>query len=83
MNISASIPQRRTLSLIDDVETEEIPKNKKKGIVIYFVQPGDTLWSISKNYFIPPEQLAEFNQLNAKNPLNPGQQLIIPAQKSH
>ena len=83
LNISASIPQRRTLSLIDDVETEEIPKNKKKGIVIYFVQPGDTLWSISKNYFIPPEQLAEFNQLNAKNPLNPGQQLIIPAQKSH
>ncbi|MCC8169766.1 MAG: DUF3794 domain-containing protein, partial [Oscillospiraceae bacterium] len=43
--LNANIIRERNLSIISDVQTEELPEEDRKGIVIYFVQKGDTLCS--------------------------------------
>lgn len=81
LNISADIISKHTFSLISDIDVSEIPGDRKKGLVIYFIQPGDTIWNIAKNYSVSPDEIAEFNKINVKNPLTPGLRLIIPAIK--
>jgi len=78
LGISANISDRHDISVIEDVNFQPIPKERKKGLVIYFVKPGDTLWNIAKNYSVSPEQIAEFNKLSDKNSISPGQKLVIP-----
>ncbi len=51
-------------------------------LVYYTVKPGDTLWSICKNYDgITIEQLKEWNKLSTKSDLKVGQKIkvILPA----
>lgn len=79
LNISANIFSNRTISLISDAELADIPQDKKKGIVIYFVQPGDTLWKIAKNYSVSIDDIAQFNQISDKDNISVGQRLVIPA----
>ena len=81
LTISAKALSAEKMQFISDAENEEIPKDKRKGIVIYFVQPGDTLWKISKEYCVSSEDIAEFNALSDRNNLSAGQRLIIPAKK--
>lgn len=50
-------------------------KNKQK--TEYQAKSGDSLWSIAKRYQVSTESLATWNRLNAKSPLQIGQQLII------
>lgn len=59
----ASLPQ----------ETLDLPANAK----VYTVQPGDTLWDISRKFEgLTVEKLKTLNKLNS-NKLQPGQKLII------
>lgn len=81
LSICAKVIGKCTLMLISDVESEAIPKDKRKGIVIYFVQPGDTLWKIAKEYCVSVDDIAEFNSLSDPSSLSVGQRLIIPAKK--
>lgn len=43
------------------------------------VQKGDTLYSLSKKYKISMKELARLNHLSEKQPLHPGQKLIVSA----
>lgn len=53
------------------------PDENRPSILIYIVQPGDTLWKIAKRYSSSVDTLQNLN--NIKNPdlLMPGQKLII------
>lgn len=57
-------------------EAEEAA-DRDSGIYIYFVQPGDTLWSIAKNYNTTIAALLKHNSLEDHNKLVPGTKLII------
>lgn len=81
LSIGISRQIKKKLSLISDIETEEIPRESRKGIVIYFVQPGDTLWNIAKEYCVATEDIAEFNSLTDKDSLSVGKRLIIPTKR--
>lgn len=48
-------------------------KNPKN---VYYVQPGDTLWSISQKTDAPIDQIKKINRLKG-NELKPGQKLIL------
>lgn len=49
----------------------------EKKELIYHVQPGDTLWNISKKYNgISVEQIKKLNRLRS-NEIKPGQKLIL------
>lgn len=58
-----------------------IPKDNRRSIVKYTVQPGDSIFSISKEYNIKPETIlwANYDLLNDDPTfLSPGWQLTIP-----
>ena len=57
---------------------EEAPVDLRRGIVIYFVQKGDTLWKIAKKYRVPMDMLIKINRLENPDLLNVGQRLLIP-----
>ena len=50
----------------------------KPAILLYVVQPGDSLWKIAKKYNAPLELLKEINQLKNPDLIYPGQKLLIP-----
>lgn len=52
--------------------------DEKPSILLYVVQPGDTLWKIAKRYNAPVELLKEVNQLKNPDLILPGQKLLIP-----
>ncbi|MBN3560583.1 lytic transglycosylase [Aliamphritea spongicola] len=43
----------------------------------YKVNSGDSLWSIARSYNVSPQQIAGWNQMSTKTPLQIGQQLVI------
>ncbi len=76
--IDARAVKKNTVSLITAAEECEIDKEDKKGIVIYFVQPGDSLWGIAKRYRVSQEGISALNGLEEEE-LKPGRQIMIPA----
>ena len=60
---------------------EDAPLDLRHGIVIYFVQPGDSLWKIAKRYQVPMGLIKEVNRLEDENRLMVGQRLLIPSIK--
>ena len=48
----------------------------------YVVQEGDTLWDLSRVYQVSTRQLASWNGMAPRDPLVPGQRLVIWSQES-
>ena len=47
-------------------------------MVVYFVKPGDTLWSIAKKFRSTVEDIARVNEIDNPNILQVSRQLFIP-----
>jgi spore germination protein len=72
----------------DIVEANDLPNPNNlvigQSIVIpiighfYFVQSGDSLYSIGRKFGVSPQQLASVNRININQPLNVGFRLYIP-----
>lgn len=81
VNASASIGRINVIPAIAEIEEEPVDLDslrKRPSIVVYFVKPGDTLWSIAKMYLTTEEMLRNTNELEDNNKLYPGQHLIVP-----
>ena len=63
-----SQPENPFLEISDD----------RPAILLYVVQPNDTLWKIAKKYNAPLEILKEVNALSNPELIYPGQKLLIP-----
>lgn len=48
------------------------------SVIIYFTQPGDTLWKIAKKYSTTMEELRKGNECANREVLLPGEQILIP-----
>lgn len=75
--LSANIVRSRELEVIKNIEEGQQQREDGAGIIICFVQPGDTLWSIAKNYCVPQKAIIEFNDLKDDS-LKCGTRLLIP-----
>ena len=64
--------------IVEEIRTTEAQPAKRAPIVIYFVQSGDTLWSVAKKYRVSPDEIAEINSLDSSQVLRPGTKLLIP-----
>ncbi len=72
----------------DIIEANELPNPNNlvigQAMVIpiighfYFVQSGDSLYTIARKFGISPQELAKINRINANQPLNVGFRLYIP-----
>lgn len=81
ISLNAKVFEERKIELITDAQLSEIDSNHKMGIVIYFVQKGDSLWEIAKRYCVAMDDIIKLNNLDPEKPLMVGQQLIIPVSK--
>lgn len=79
LGIEAKLIQGISIDLIKEAEVCPVEGDDKKGIVIYFVQTGDTMWDIAKRYHVTMDSITELNELE-KEKLEIGCQLVIPAQ---
>lgn len=50
---------------------------------VHVVEKGETLYGISRRYGIPAEQLFKLNQLSPKDPIRPGQKLVLGPAKAN
>lgn len=55
----------------------EVPL-KKASIIIYVVQPKDTLWMIAKRYYTTVDDIVRVNEIGNPDSILPGVKLIIP-----
>lgn len=65
------------------VKAQEQPLDEKRiasqpSLVIYFAQPGDSLWKVAKRYYTTAEDIKRVNNMGEKEHLTIGQQLIVP-----
>ena len=79
------VGQRLNIWLVPNAYTASVKKNKptvKQDLVVngtkyHVVQPGDTLWDISKTYSdMSIEKLKKLNNLKSNN-IKPGQKLVV------
>lgn len=60
------------------LEEIQLEDDEKPSILLYVVQPDDTIWKIAKRYNAPMEILKEINHINSPDIIYPGQKLLIP-----
>jgi LysM repeat protein len=63
--------------VIDIEESDEGEKYPDASIVVYVVQPGDTLWKVAKRFGTTIEELVRVNDIQEPDGLSPGQKLIV------
>lgn len=50
-------------------------------MVIYIVKPGDSVWSISRRFNVPPKNIMDTNKIDSSTVLVEGQTLIVPVER--
>ena len=66
-------------NIIEQIRIGEIDTNilnELPGIVVYTVQPGDSLWKIGKKYYVSVEAIKAMNNLTSDE-IRPGDKLLI------
>lgn len=79
LQIQALFQEQKEVTLVEDLE--ETPLNMERlknmpGMVVHMVQPGETLWDISKTHATTCEAVMELNELKDEN-LKAGQKVLL------
>ncbi len=80
VNFDAVVTKDKDLSFITDVAFEEVDEAFLNGIasmIIYVVQPGDTLWNLAKKFNTTVDDIVELNDIENPDLIYPGQKLLI------
>jgi hypothetical protein len=77
--LSAKVSVFRSVEqeLLMDAEEAEGARMQEGGMYIYFVQPGDSLWTVAKKYNTTIANILKFNALSEQEGLQAGSRLII------
>lgn len=78
--INAKVTKKTMQQLAVKAEAHEIDMaklNERSSITIYYVQPGDTLWSIAKRYLTTIPDLVSLNGIQNPDAMETGRQIII------
>jgi len=85
-SVSRSEAAQRSLAervekMAKPVEKPSVPQAPQKKpsaqTKVHEVQPGETLFSIAKKYNVSADQILKLNNMTKKDPLRPGQKLVI------
>lgn len=71
----------KSINMIYDISAVselDLSMRNRASILIYVVQPGDTMWKIAKRYNAPIEILKSINDIENADLIMPGQKLLIP-----
>ena len=67
-----------SISIIDEVTEADSRATCQYSMIIYFVKPGDSLWSIAKKFGSTVEDISRVNGIENPDNLQVGKQLYIP-----
>ena len=57
------------------------PETNADDFGLYEVQKGDTLWSLSRDFFTTQQEIQQLNNMGRSTILKPGQELVVPTKK--
>ena len=79
IEISAKQKQGRVknISILDNIEKQELTQNSDYKMSIYFVKAGDTLWNIAKRFKVCMNDIIKTNNLENPDKLKIGERLYI------
>ena len=73
---TASAPRQAYALSADQRQAKKQSKGEGNRID-YRVRPGDSFWTIARRYDVSTRKLAEWNGLATRDPIHPGQKLVI------
>lgn len=76
LSVSTRLSEKTGINVISGCTLSE--EEKECGIVIYYVQPGDSVWEIAKRYSVSVGEIVKFNNIQNEDVLEAGERLIIP-----
>lgn len=79
MTMESTVRREETAEAVTDIILLDEPEERTSsaGAVIYMVQPGDTLWSIAKEYETTIEDILAVNDIENPALIYPDQKLLI------
>jgi LysM repeat protein len=71
---------KTSIDIVKSVTEMELPENIKNmpSIVIYCVQPNDTLWKIAKRYNTTIEDIVKINDIENPDYVEAGSKILVP-----
>ena len=78
IEFNVSEQKSKVFNMIQEVKMEESRDCDSYSMVIYFVKPGDSLWSIAKMFKSTIDDIAKVNDIENPDRINVGEQLYIP-----
>ncbi|WP_055071499.1 DUF3794 and LysM peptidoglycan-binding domain-containing protein [Clostridium massiliamazoniense] len=79
LDLNAKVSFTEEKEYVKDIsENEEEKIDKKASIIIYIVQPGDTMWNLAKKYRTSIADICKVNSLEVSDEIKEGEKLIIP-----
>lgn len=66
------------ISKVAELPIDEKKMEEQPSIIIYFSQPGDTLWKVAKKYYTTIDDIQRVNNMSERDLISSGQQIIIP-----
>ena len=75
---SAAQADENTVAASDDINKLLRPE---ENYGVYTVERGDTLYSLSRDFFTTPAEIQRLNQLGKSTSIRPGQDLVVPTSK--
>ncbi len=77
LSVGAHVTHTYEKEVIIGADEADQPAAPDSGIYIYFVQPGDNLWSVAKKYNTTTSAIRRFNDIDEDGKLVPGTRLMI------
>ena len=80
LDIDAYVIQNKNGYVVKQVEFTEDGQQYLRDIgtiVIYVVQPGDTLWNIAKKYNTTVDNITSINDIENPDRIYPGQKILL------
>lgn len=80
MEFAIEISQNTNLTIIDNIEIQENRDSNFEydSLILYIVQPGDTLWEIAKKFKSTTDEIARTNGIENPDLIHVGDKLYIP-----
>lgn len=75
--VKGEVTQGIEKEVLLDIEEIEQEQREESGIYIYFVQPGDSLWSVAKRYNTTINSILRYNDIEDQDALAVGSKLMI------
>lgn len=77
LNVKAEIENIDKITIIGNIEEENLNPEEFDSMYMYIVKKGDNLWSIAKKYKTTVDKIANINNILDENKIDIGQKLLI------